>query len=157
MAWWIDFFKELRDYGIYSEDNVIEVEYLRFCHMNIVREELHKFAIQWNLHKMRPSRNEDSSCGRPDLLYHVPELNGARDLMILVSLDDLEMAEQMCSIRIPEHGCSEEFFDLASIIMHENQLTTPTTPDDALLLFCMTIKIGHLRWFKLKLFAFPFC
>ena len=80
MAWWIGFFKDLRDYGIYSEDNVIEVECLRFFFMNIIREELHRFAIQWNLHKMRPSRNEESPCGRPDLLYHVPELNGARDL-----------------------------------------------------------------------------
>ena len=59
--------------------------------------------------------------------------------MIPVSLDDLEMEEQMCSIRIPEHGCSEEFFDLASIIMHENELTMPTTPGDALLLFCTLI------------------
>ena len=33
--------------------------------MNIIREELHRFAIQWNLRKMRPSRNEDSPCGRP--------------------------------------------------------------------------------------------
>ena len=104
--------------------------------MNIIREELYRFAIQWNLQKMRPSRNEDSPCGRSDLLYHVPELNGARDLMIPVSLDDLEVAEQMCSISIPEHGCSEEFLDLASIIMHENELTMPTTPDDALLHFC---------------------
>ena len=66
MAWWIDFFKDLRGYGIYSEYNVIEVECLRFCFMNIIREELHRFAIQWNLHKMRPSRKtllaDDLSC-----------------------------------------------------------------------------------------------
>ena len=39
MAWWIGFFKDLRDYGIYSEDDVKEVECLRFCFMNIISEE----------------------------------------------------------------------------------------------------------------------
>ena len=29
-AWWIGFFKDLRDYGIYSEENAIEVECLMF-------------------------------------------------------------------------------------------------------------------------------
>ena len=59
--------------------------------MNTIRGELHRFAIQWNLHKIRPSRDEDFPSGRPDLLYHVPELNGARNLMISVSLDYFQM------------------------------------------------------------------
>ena len=140
MDWWINFFKDLRDNcGLYLEDDFIEVECLKFCFMPVIREELHKFAIQWNLHKIRPSRNEESPSGRPDLLYHVPDAAGARDLMIPISLDDVEMAEQICSIRSPEHGCSEEFFELVSLIMQEKGLTMPTTPDDALILFCTLI------------------
>lgn len=139
MGWWISFFKDLRDCGLYLDDDVIEAECLKFCFMPVIREELHKFAMQWNLHKIRPSRNEESPSGRPDLLYHIPDLTGARDLMIPVSLDDVEMAEQLCAVRSPEHGCSEEFFELVSLIMQEKGLTMPSTADDALVLFCTLI------------------
>ena len=139
MAWWINFFKDLRDYGLYLEDNVIEAECLKFCFMPVIREELHKFAIQWNLHKIRPSRNAESPGGRPDLLYHVPDLTGARDLIIPVSHEDVDMAEQLCGVRSPEHGCSEEFVELASLIMEEKGHTMPTSPDNALVLFCTLI------------------
>ena len=71
------------------------------------------------MHKVRPSRNAESPSGRPDLLYHVPDLAGARDLMIPVSREDVNMAEQLCGVRSPEHGCSEEFVELASLIMQE--------------------------------------
>ena len=69
------------------------MSYVWFSFMNIIREELHRFAIQWNLHKMRPSSNENSPCGRSDLLHTVLELNGTGYFMIPVSLDDLGMAK----------------------------------------------------------------
>ena len=139
MAWWINFFKDLRDCGLYLEDNVIEAECLKFCFMPVIREELHKFAIQWNLHKIRPSRNAESPSERPDLLYHVPDLTGARDLMMPVSHEEVDIAEQLCGVRSPEHGCSEEFVELASLIMQEKGHTMPISPDNALVLFCTLI------------------
>ena len=139
MDWWIRFFKDLRDHAFYLEDDDIQLECLKFCFMPLIREELHKFAMQWNLHKIRPSRNIESPSGRPDLLYFIPENTGARDLMIPVLLDDIENAEQLCSIRIPEHGCSEEFLELVSFIMQEEHLTIPTTPEEALVLFLTLI------------------
>ena len=81
MDWWIRFFKDLRDSGLYLEDDDIQVECLKFCFMPVIREELRKFAMQWNLHNIRPSRNEDSPSGLPDLLYFLPDMTGARDLM----------------------------------------------------------------------------
>ena len=139
MDWWIRFFKDLRDRSFYLEDDDIQLECLKFSFVPVIREELHKFAMQWNLHKIRPSRNEESPSGRPDLLYFIPESTGARDLMNLVSLDDIEIAEQLCSIRTPEHGCSEEFFELVSFIMQEEHLTMLTIPEEALVLLLTLI------------------
>ena len=135
MDWWIRFFKDLRDSGLYLEDDDIQVERLKFCFMHVIREELRKFAMQWNLHNIRPSRNEDSPSGRPDLLYFLPDMIGARDLMTPISVEVIEIAEQVCCTRSPEHGCSEEFFELVSLIMDEKRLTVPRTPTDALSLF----------------------
>ena len=41
--------------------------------MPVLRAELQKVAQHWNLHKIRPSKSEDSPAGRPDVLYFIPE------------------------------------------------------------------------------------
>ena len=45
MAWWINFFKDLRDSRLYIEDIDIEAECLKFCFMPVTREELHKMML----------------------------------------------------------------------------------------------------------------
>ena len=55
--------------------------------------------------------------------------------MTPISVEDIEIAEQVCCTRSPEHGCSEAFFEFVSLIMDEKHLTVPRTPTDALILF----------------------
>ena len=91
--------------------------------------------MQWNLHNIRQSRNEDSLSGRPDLLYFLLDMTGSRDLMTPISVEDIEIAEQVWCTRSPEHGCSEEFLELVSLVTDEKRLIVPRTPTDALSLF----------------------
>ena len=70
--WWIRFFKDMRDQGLYNDDNVIHRECLKFCFMDILQTELHGVARDWNIHRIRPSRNGESPPGRPDVLYFNP-------------------------------------------------------------------------------------
>ena len=67
--WWIRLFKNMRDCGMFCDADVIQCECLKFCFMQVLRDELYKFAEQWNLHRMRPSTNVESPSGRPDILY----------------------------------------------------------------------------------------
>lgn len=137
--WWMRFFKDMRDCGIFCDIDVIHVECLRFCFMQVLRDELFKFAEQWNLHRMRPSRNVESPSGRPDTLYFLPEINRARNLITPVSLDDIDIAEQRCCCRVPETGCTDEFCELALIIMREKNLEMPKTAEDAVILYSVLI------------------
>ena len=73
---------------MFCDADVIQCECLKFCFMQVLRDEL------WNLHRMRPSTNVESPSGRPDILYFLPEINGARNLITVVSLDNVEIAEQ---------------------------------------------------------------
>jgi hypothetical protein len=75
--WWIRYFKDLRDSGLYSDNDAIQRECLKFCLMDILRKELHRVARLWNLHRIRPSFNVESPAGRPDFLFFLPEANGA--------------------------------------------------------------------------------
>ena len=133
--WWIDFFKDMRSCGLYHDDDCIEVECLKFCYMPILRDELHRAARLWNLHRIRPSTNVESPSGRPDVLFFLPEVSGARNYMVDVDLDELDLAEERCCYRPPQSGCSDEFTQLAEIIMREKNLQFPRTPEEATTLY----------------------
>ena len=80
--WWIEHFKELQESGCYCDSNVVHVECLRFCYMDAIRDELYRAARLWNNHRMRPSTNCESSGGRPDLLFSLPEISDTRDFVV---------------------------------------------------------------------------
>ena len=62
--WWIRFFKDLRDAGLYDDDDLIQRECIRFCFMDVIQNELHRVARNWNIHRIRPSNNSESPPGR---------------------------------------------------------------------------------------------
>ena len=131
--WWINFFKDLRDNGLFCDADDIQVECLKFCFISMLREE---FAMEWNLHRIRKSVNPESPGGQPDVLYFLSSMtDDVRDLITPVSEEDIEIAQQRCCIQVPEHGCSEEFVELASIIMLENHLEMPSNPEDGVILY----------------------
>lgn len=69
-SWWMEHFKELRKSGRYCDSNPVHVDCLRFCYMDLIRDELHRFARLWNNHRIRPSINCDRlmvSLGPPGL------------------------------------------------------------------------------------------
>lgn len=143
--WWIRLFKDMRDSGLFCDDDVVHVESLKFCFMPLLRNELQNFAEQWNLHRIRPSTNAESPGGRPDILYFVPEINGARNLITPIALDDIEIAEQRTCYRPPETGCAEEFCELAAVIMEERHLEMPKTGEEAVILYSiLTDDIANL-------------
>ena len=62
--WWSNYFKDVRERGIYNDENNIHVECLKFCFSDLIQKELQQVARLWNLHKIRASTNADS----PDLI-----------------------------------------------------------------------------------------
>ena len=109
----------------------IQVECLKFCFILLLRDELHQIARLWNVHGIRPSLNAESPYGRPDVLFFIPEVANARSYKVKVDLDELDIAEEMCCRRLPENSCLEEFTELATTIMHENNLDMPRTGEEA--------------------------
>lgn len=128
--WWIEHFKELRDNGLYCDTNDVHVECLLFCYMAIIEEELQRVARLWNLHRIRPSRNNTSPSGRPYLLYHHPEREGTVDCLYTVYSDEQDIAREMCCDDLPL-GLSPEFSELAEHIMSQEGLQMPENATEA--------------------------
>lgn len=118
---WIKYFKDLRDQGLYDETDLLHVECLKFCYMPLLRDELHRVAKHWNLHKIRPSSNDHSPHGRPDINYFIPEAFDTKSYLQPVSQEDLNVAKDLCC-DIPLNDYTQTFQELAEIIMRENNL-----------------------------------
>lgn len=132
--WWINVFKDMRDSGIYDECNIIHRECIQFCFMSLIRDELYRVAKHWNLHRIRPTKNYETPPGRPDVLYFLPEANDSQSYMYPIPLEDIEAVENAFSTLPPNNGGSDEFQELASLIMHEYDLQMPKTATEAKLL-----------------------
>lgn len=130
--WWMNHFKDLRDRGLYCDADILHVECLKYCYMPLIRQELQRAAVQWNLHRIRPSTNPNSPPGRPDTLYFLPSLLGDEisDYKQPVDDDDIDVAEELCSSD-PPPDCSVSFLQLATIIINELGLHQPSTPETA--------------------------
>ena len=143
--WWINFFKDMRDSGIYNSSNPIQYSCLQFCFMPIVQAELHAVARNWNLHKIRPSQHSDSPPGRPDVLYFLPNTKNTYDLKSEVDEDDLQAAESLCGGQLPPMGCDPTFAELGNIIMQERNLPWPSCPNEAKELYIeLLLHIGDI-------------
>lgn len=93
--------------------------------------ELHRAALEWNIHKIRPSTNLESPSGKPDVLYFLPELVNAQDYSTLVETDEIDIAETMCAVQPQPKGCCSSFKELAEMIMVDEGLDTPSRVDEA--------------------------
>ena len=99
--------------------------------MPLLQKELNRVAQHWNLHKIRPSLNQESPSGRPDVLYFLPELNGVSNYLKSVDDDDeLLVAEELCC---ENHimQADETFVELAQMIMDDINLQIRRTPLEA--------------------------
>lgn len=122
--WCINYFKDLRDQGLYDDSNPVHVECLKYCYMPILKEELQRVAQLWNLHKIRPSANEQSPSGRPDTIFFFPEAFDSISYLQPVNSMDLAIAKETCC-EIPEDESFETFSELAEILISEKNLELP--------------------------------
>jgi len=129
--WWIKYFKDLRDAGLFCDDDIVHRECLKFCFMDLLQMELHKVARLWNTHRIRPSANPESPPGRPDCLYFIPQSTHTCDYLTQVGADEVDIAEEHCAQEPSLRGCSPYFSDLAEMIMEDEGLEMPNTVEQA--------------------------
>ena len=130
--WWIQLFKDVRDSGIYCDDNPIHVECLKFCFMKLIQDELKRIAEHWNVHNIRPTLNCECPSGRPDVLYFLPEIMVTVDYSTPIPADKMDLAEEICCTGDYPQPASEPFVDLAHLIMSEKDLRMLEDAEEAL-------------------------
>ena len=107
-----------------SAENIVDtsltyhVEFLRFCFLGILQEELDETRRLWNNHFVRKSRNAECLEGRPDVLFYTPSFVEGRDCRSPFVETDVNLALPYCEA--PElFGSSDRIVDFAALIMNE--------------------------------------
>lgn len=84
---------------------------LWYCFNEVLQAELDSVKEHWNTHRIRKSRS-DTVPGRPDSLYFLPELYGARDCLFEVPAAEVDLGSQHIIEDSPEND-HQEYFDYA--------------------------------------------
>ena len=138
--WWRQLFAEMTTMGILDGGNLLVVECVRFCFMNILREELNEIVARWNTHIIAPSKGTHLPRGRPDSLYFLPELY--RSTSFKKSVDNSEIAQfEDPSFVITVEDNDKNFIEFAETILRMNMLdvSKPRTVSQALKVYLILI------------------
>ena len=102
--------------------------------MPLIQEELNRVAQHCNLHRIRPSLNQESPPGRPDVLLFLPELQETISYLHTVDEDAILVGKDMCCGN-PISTSYDTFEEIAETFMEENNLQMPGTPMEASVLY----------------------
>ena len=136
-SWWINFFKDLSDNGVYINGDTYHDECLWFCFNEILQQDLDFFRIHWNTHRIRQSRH-DTVAGKPDELFFMPESFGGEDQMQPVTDAQLEVVASHCEEPIVDN----DYYSYFTCVVELQRLAKPRNWKECLHLF------EHLISFK---------
>eukprot|EP00111_Clytia_hemisphaerica_P012751 TCONS_00037524-protein len=139
--WWINFFKDLIERDIFDTSNIIHCECIKFCFYLLLQQDLDKTKELWNNHRIRPSINTDRQtrpAGRPNILYYTPSVSepSITDYKFQLDQSDYNIVKDVCTKDINRGFiCSNEFYELALIIMQEYSLQLPNSTTEGVQLY----------------------
>ena len=81
----------MRDSGGFNDEDLIRHMCLQFCFMSVIQKDLDSIRIRWNSHKIRATRHQECPSGKPDVLYHLPDIYGVEDYKLPFDDHLLEM------------------------------------------------------------------
>ena len=136
---WINFFKDMRDAGVFDNSDPVHVECMRFCFTPVLQADLQRSVYLWNNHTIRYQNDRECPSGKPNMMYFVPEQFGSTDQSkdVTYSDDDIDDAVTQFCEQYPRYGCSAAFVNIVEMIIGDNiaNYEMPTTADEAFTLY----------------------
>lgn len=90
------------------------------------QDELDQIALEWNIHKVRKTKNAIGSAGRPAVMYEMPSLYGCDDYLLKIPSFAIDALQSECLFI--ETPCDKDFHELCCLVMEENNLIRPCDP-----------------------------
>jgi len=130
--WWLDLFASFTNSGTFHTGHVLETDCLRFCFMNLLRQDLREAVIQWNTHRIRPSRGARCPAGIPDELFFLPPAPAINCLDTNLPVIDVNLAQVLVT---PTICADEDFGNHLMTLCQQHGWSAPANVDEAAVLY----------------------
>ena len=104
IGWWKRFFQDMIDLDLFSNDDPVLLEAIRFCFMLLLRKELKEIASDWNVHII--SSRYQGPRGRPDTMYFLPHLYNRQNLGTEVDHEEIDELYPSVTVELQDY-CAE--------------------------------------------------
>ena len=71
LGWWKHSLQDLVDLELFDPSDLVQVDCVRFCFIDLLREEVTEVATAWNQHITSHHKNGWRT-GRPDIMFFLP-------------------------------------------------------------------------------------
>ena len=115
---------------MFDPSDEVDHEFLRFSFYGILQGELDEIMKAWNQHRISRTRTSEGSNGVPDVMYFLPNRYGKENRRNEIEDADLLLSLEFIS-EPSYYGCSNEFAELACIIINELQIDMPKDKESA--------------------------
>ena len=115
VGWWRNFFMDLSDQGHFDDTDPVQLDCIRFCFMDLIRNDLTQFTESWNSHIISCSKDKSLPRGRLDVMYHLPHLYNTQSF--LQDVDQDEVDEYFDASSMLERDYYSEFEEFANTLM----------------------------------------
>ena len=102
-GWWVNFFKDLRDRGLYTREP-LDTECLKFCFLPIIRKELRLVATLWNTHNIQRQMRCEVEGGKPDVMFFLPAVYDSNDYLLHVDMQDVADCKGIYAENCPDYN-----------------------------------------------------
>ena len=137
--WWMNFFKDLEERGVFNQAIELQSECLWFCFASLLQIDIDQVKEHWNTHYIRRSRH-DTVSGRPDSLYYLAESNGGVSNLLL-PVPENEMA--YARLHIVGTTVENNYQDYFNYVMSTCQLNLPENWREGLSLYETLLDHAH--------------
>ena len=123
-SWWMTYFKDLIDEGIYDPTINHQKMCLYFTFSGLLQQDLDEIKNMWNNHCIRSSREAECPGGKPDVLYYTPSYSGGTECKFRLNHTDPELVKQ--NIEYSEFpGYTQELREQLGTVMVEQNINFP--------------------------------
>ena len=111
------------DLELFDPSDPVQVDCLRFCFTELLREEVTKVAAAWNQHIISHHRNGGPT-GRPDIMFFLPHTYDTIDHLQYVSDEDIDEFQGVIG-QLPD-DFSDDFREFAFCFIDQEGFQMPT-------------------------------
>lgn len=130
---WIEKLGSLVDDGLFN-GGLLDKSLIQYCCMSVLQKDLDNVMTTWNIHPIRPTKNQNCPHGKPMVMYMLPGTYETRSYRIEVDQHKIDVCKRECIFR-KEKYCDEDIWELCEIYMTENALPSPTCLNSTIALY----------------------